>query len=94
MRELEKHLKDLNLATAKIKDIDHKVKAKLKAAVLTGDKIDKVSAKALMTKIPDTPEKTIQCLNTQKMMVEGLQFKVYCYKSNSFKALGGNQTRS
>ncbi|KAJ9053524.1 hypothetical protein DSO57_1038380 [Entomophthora muscae] len=46
-------LNDLKLAIAKIKDIDCKVKAKVKAAVLTGDKINKVSAKALMAKIPD-----------------------------------------
>ena len=78
MRELEKLLKDLNLAIAKIKDIDRKVKAKVKSAVLEGDKIDKVSAKALMSKMPDTPKKTIErLLNIQKTVVEGLQFKAY-----------------
>ncbi|KAJ9053140.1 hypothetical protein DSO57_1027237 [Entomophthora muscae] len=78
MRELEKLLKDLDLAIAKIKDIDSKVKAKVKSAVLDGDKIDKVFTKALMTKIPDTPEKTIErLLNIQKTVVEGLQFKAY-----------------
>ncbi|KAJ9066768.1 hypothetical protein DSO57_1006379 [Entomophthora muscae] len=52
IRELEKLLKDLNLAIAKIKDIDCKVKAKFKDVILTGDKINMVSAKALMAKIP------------------------------------------
>ncbi|KAJ9072719.1 hypothetical protein DSO57_1024340 [Entomophthora muscae] len=71
MRELEKLLKDLDLAIAKIKDIDRKVKAKVKYAVLTGDKIDKVSAKALISKMPDTPEKTIKrLLNIQKTVVD------------------------
>ncbi|KAJ9078747.1 hypothetical protein DSO57_1003605 [Entomophthora muscae] len=51
MKEFYKLLKDLNLAIAKIKDIECKVKAKVKATILTGDKIDKVSAKALMAKI-------------------------------------------
>ncbi|KAJ9068083.1 hypothetical protein DSO57_1032209 [Entomophthora muscae] len=78
MRELKKLLKDLDLVIAKIKDIDCKVKAKVKSAVLTGDKINKVSTKALMSKMPDTPEKTIKCLlNIQKTVVEGLQFKAY-----------------
>ncbi|KAJ9081222.1 hypothetical protein DSO57_1017066 [Entomophthora muscae] len=78
MRGLEKLLKDLDLAIAKIKDIDCKVKAKVLSTVLTGDKIDKVSAKALMTKMPDTPEKTIaRLLSIQKTVVEGLQFKAY-----------------
>ncbi|KAJ9051272.1 hypothetical protein DSO57_1006194 [Entomophthora muscae] len=78
MRELEKLLKDFDLVFAKIKDINCKVKAKVKSAVLTGDKINKVSAKALMTKMPDTPEKTIEHLiNIQKTVVEGLQFKEY-----------------
>ncbi|KAJ9069109.1 hypothetical protein DSO57_1021894 [Entomophthora muscae] len=50
MRELEKLLKDLDSAIAEIKEIDRKVKAKVKAAVLTGDKIEKVSAKALVVR--------------------------------------------
>ncbi|KAJ9063379.1 hypothetical protein DSO57_1000706 [Entomophthora muscae] len=78
MRELEKLLKDLNLAIAKIKDIDRKVKTKVKSAVLDRDKIDNVSTKALMTKMPDTPEKTIKhLLNIQKTVDKGLQFKAY-----------------
>ncbi|KAJ9051879.1 hypothetical protein DSO57_1000539 [Entomophthora muscae] len=78
MRELKKLLKDLDLAIAKIKDINCKVKAKVKSAVLTEDKINKVSAKSLMSKMPDTPEKTIKhLLNIQKTVVEGLQFKAY-----------------
>ncbi|KAJ9089079.1 hypothetical protein DSO57_1016523 [Entomophthora muscae] len=45
---------------------------------LEGDKIKKVSAKSLMTKILDTPEKTIErLLNIQKIVVEGLQFKSF-----------------
>ncbi|KAJ9049296.1 hypothetical protein DSO57_1026083 [Entomophthora muscae] len=67
MRELKKLLKDLNSAIAKIKDIDRKIKAKVKAAVLTGDKIDKVSAKALMAKMPDTPKITIERLLCRKL---------------------------
>ncbi|KAJ9076146.1 hypothetical protein DSO57_1029038 [Entomophthora muscae] len=75
MRELEKLLKDLDSAIAEIKEIDRKVKAKVKSAVLKGEKIDKVSAKALMTKVPETPEKTIECLlNIQKTVVKGIQF--------------------
>ncbi|KAJ9063148.1 hypothetical protein DSO57_1003280 [Entomophthora muscae] len=67
MRELEKLLKNLDSAIAKIKDIDRKVKEKVKVAILTGDKIDKVSAKALMANIPDTPKITIKrLLNVQK----------------------------
>ncbi|KAJ9075848.1 hypothetical protein DSO57_1031717 [Entomophthora muscae] len=78
MRKLEKLLKDLDLAITKIKDIDRKVKAKLKSAVLDGDQIDKVSAKALMSKMPDTPEKTIKrLLNIQKTVVKGLKFMAY-----------------
>ncbi|KAJ9061728.1 hypothetical protein DSO57_1017823 [Entomophthora muscae] len=70
MRELEKLLKDLNLAIAKIKEIDCKVKARVKSDVLEGDKIEKVSAKALMAKIPDTPKTTIErLLNVQKHVV-------------------------
>ncbi|KAJ9059908.1 hypothetical protein DSO57_1036617, partial [Entomophthora muscae] len=68
MRELEKLLKDLNLAIAKIKDIDCKVK----------DKIDKVSGKALMAKMPETPKTTIErLLNVQKTVIEGQQFKYF-----------------
>ncbi|KAJ9062134.1 hypothetical protein DSO57_1013827 [Entomophthora muscae] len=82
MREFEKLLKDLDSAIAEIKEIDHEVKAKVKSSVLKGDKIDKVSAKALMTKILDTTEKTIECLlNIQKTVVEGLQFG----RTNHFK---------
>ncbi|KAJ9053160.1 hypothetical protein DSO57_1039636 [Entomophthora muscae] len=78
MRELEKLLKDLDLAIAKIKDIDCKVKAKVKSAILEGKKLDRVTSKALMTKIPDTSETTIErLLNIQKQVVEGLQFKAY-----------------
>ncbi|KAJ9058926.1 hypothetical protein DSO57_1007329 [Entomophthora muscae] len=61
MRELEKLLKDLYHAIAKIKDIDHKVKEKVKSDVLKGKKANKVTVKALMAKIPDTPKKTIKC---------------------------------
>ncbi|KAJ9064748.1 hypothetical protein DSO57_1027101 [Entomophthora muscae] len=60
MIELEKSLKDLDSAIAEIKEIDRKVKARVKSAVLDGDKIEKVLDKALMAKIPDTPEKTIE----------------------------------
>ncbi|KAJ9076833.1 hypothetical protein DSO57_1022546 [Entomophthora muscae] len=83
MRELGKLLKDLDSAIAEIKEIDHKVKEKVKYAVLTGNKINKVSAKALMAKMLDTSEKSIECLlNVQKTVVEGLCFKAYNY-SNS-----------
>ena len=44
MSKLEKLLKDLDLAIAKIKEIDRKVKEKVKSAILEGDKIKKVSA--------------------------------------------------
>ncbi|KAJ9049212.1 hypothetical protein DSO57_1027060 [Entomophthora muscae] len=78
MRELKKLLKDLDSAIAEIKEIDLKVKARVKSAVLEGGKIDKVSTKALMAKILDTPEKTIEhLLNIQKTVVEGLQFKSF-----------------
>ncbi|KAJ9066694.1 hypothetical protein DSO57_1007194 [Entomophthora muscae] len=71
-RELEKLLKDFDSAIAEIKEIDRKVKARVKSAVLEGEKIDKVSAKALMTKIPDSPEKTIErLLNIQKNVARG-----------------------
>ncbi|KAJ9054974.1 hypothetical protein DSO57_1008860 [Entomophthora muscae] len=67
MRELEKLLKDLDSAVAEIKEIDHKVKAKVKAAILKGKKLDRVTSKALMTKMPVTSEKTIEhLLNIQK----------------------------
>ncbi|KAJ9054698.1 hypothetical protein DSO57_1011488 [Entomophthora muscae] len=76
MRELDKLLKGLDSAIAEIIEIDLKVKEKVKAVILTGDKIDKVFAKALMTKILDTPEKTIErLLNIQKMVFEGIQLK-------------------
>ncbi|KAJ9054814.1 hypothetical protein DSO57_1010228 [Entomophthora muscae] len=72
-RELKKPLKDLDSAIAEIKGIDCKVKEKVKSVVLTGNKINKVSAKALMVKMPDTSEKSIECLlNVQKTVVEGL----------------------
>ncbi|KAJ9057027.1 hypothetical protein DSO57_1026434 [Entomophthora muscae] len=61
MRELEKLLKDLGHAIVKLKEINYKVKAKVKSAVLTGKKINKVFAKVLMAKIPETSEKTIEC---------------------------------
>ncbi|KAJ9064886.1 hypothetical protein DSO57_1025609 [Entomophthora muscae] len=84
MRELEKLLKDINLAIAKIKDIDRKVKAKVKAAVLTGDKIKKVSTKALMAKMPDTPKTPIErLLNIQKHILKGLQFKSFALSAPS-----------
>ncbi|KAJ9079610.1 hypothetical protein DSO57_1033544 [Entomophthora muscae] len=55
------------------------------AAVLTGDKFDKASAKALMAKMPEIPEKTIVCLlNIQKTVVEGLQFKSFVLSAPSF----------
>ncbi|KAJ9062836.1 hypothetical protein DSO57_1006284 [Entomophthora muscae] len=38
MRESEKLLKDLDSAIAEIKDIDRKIKARVKSAVLEGDK--------------------------------------------------------
>ncbi|KAJ9085231.1 hypothetical protein DSO57_1016033 [Entomophthora muscae] len=78
MRELKKLLKDLDSAIAEIKQTDCNIKAKMKSSVLEGKKIDKVSATALMVKIPDTSEKTIErLLNIQKTVVDGLQFKAY-----------------
>ncbi|KAJ9081348.1 hypothetical protein DSO57_1015631 [Entomophthora muscae] len=66
MRELEKPLKVLDSVIAKIKDIDCKVKEKVKAIVLTE------STKALMAKMPDTSKTTIKhILNVQKTVVEG-----------------------
>ncbi|KAJ9088437.1 hypothetical protein DSO57_1023130 [Entomophthora muscae] len=77
MRLLEKLLKDLNSAVSEIKENDLKVKEKFKSAVLTGNKVNKVSMMALMTKMPDTSEETIKCLlNVQKTVVKGLQFKM------------------
>ncbi|KAJ9067458.1 hypothetical protein DSO57_1038881 [Entomophthora muscae] len=76
MRELEKLLKDLDSAIAEIKEIDHKVKEKVKSAILEGKKIDRVTVKALMTKMPDTSETTVErLLNIQKTVIQGLQFK-------------------
>ncbi|KAJ9089961.1 hypothetical protein DSO57_1007528 [Entomophthora muscae] len=78
MRELKKLLKDLNLAIVKIKDIDRKFRAKVKSVVLEGKKLDRVTSKALMAKMPGTSETTIKrLLNIQKHIVEGLQFKAY-----------------
>ncbi|KAJ9088013.1 hypothetical protein DSO57_1027295 [Entomophthora muscae] len=86
MRELEKLLKDLDSAIAEIKEIDCNVKARVKSAVLEGDKIDKVSTKALMAKTPETLEKTIECaLNVQKSVVEGLQVQHAILKMASQK---------
>ncbi|KAJ9059006.1 hypothetical protein DSO57_1006779, partial [Entomophthora muscae] len=68
IRELEKLLKNFNLAITKIKEINCKVKEKVKSSSLTGKKIDKVLAKALMAKMPDISEKTIEhLLNTKKL---------------------------
>ncbi|KAJ9086159.1 hypothetical protein DSO57_1006977 [Entomophthora muscae] len=48
------------------------------SSVLTDKKINKVSVKVLMAKMPDTLEKTIEnALNVQKTVVEGLQSKAY-----------------
>ncbi|KAJ9080259.1 hypothetical protein DSO57_1027019 [Entomophthora muscae] len=83
MRELEKILKDLDSEIANIKEIDYKVKPKLKSTVLEGEKIGKVSA--LIVKMPDTPKKTIgRLLNLQKKVVEGLQFKCFALSLPSF----------
>ncbi|KAJ9058554.1 hypothetical protein DSO57_1011009 [Entomophthora muscae] len=77
MRELENLLKDLDSSIAEIKEINHKVKEKIKSAVLTGNKINKVSAKTLMAKIPDSSEKIIEhLLKFQKTVVKGLQLKM------------------
>ncbi|KAJ9062514.1 hypothetical protein DSO57_1009861 [Entomophthora muscae] len=85
MRELEKLLKDLDSVIAKIKDIDYKVKVKVKATVVIGDKIEKVSTKALMVKMPETPKTTIKhILNVQKTMVESLKFKTFALSVPSF----------
>ncbi|KAJ9074644.1 hypothetical protein DSO57_1004105 [Entomophthora muscae] len=63
---------------------ESKVKEKMKPAVLTGKKVDKVSAKALMVKMPETSEKIIKCLfNVQKTVVEGLQFKSFALSALS-----------
>ncbi|KAJ9081114.1 hypothetical protein DSO57_1018136 [Entomophthora muscae] len=84
MRELDKLLKDLDSAVAEIKEIDHKVKAKVKAATLEDKKLDRVTYKALITNMPDTSEKTIECLhNIQKTVVKGLQFKSFALSAPS-----------
>ncbi|KAJ9063893.1 hypothetical protein DSO57_1036232 [Entomophthora muscae] len=50
----------------------------MKPAVLTGNKINKVSAKVLMIKMLDMFKKTIDhLLNFQKTAVERLKFKVF-----------------
>ncbi|KAJ9076920.1 hypothetical protein DSO57_1021774 [Entomophthora muscae] len=56
----------------------------MKPAVLTGNKINKVSAKVLMVKMLDMFKKTIDhLLNFQKTAVEGLKFKVFTLSAPS-----------
>ncbi|KAJ9082342.1 hypothetical protein DSO57_1005484 [Entomophthora muscae] len=82
-RELKKLLKDPNLAS-KNKRHCPQGQGKSQGHCTYWRKIDKVSAKALMAKMPDTPKITIKRLiNVQKTVVEGLQFKSFALSAPS-----------
>ncbi|KAJ9065571.1 hypothetical protein DSO57_1018154 [Entomophthora muscae] len=76
MSELEAVIKELDTVVTKIKEVNQKVKDILKEVVLEGDKLNKLTAKAVKSKIPNTTEKlTTRIFNVQKYVLVNLQFK-------------------
>ncbi|KAJ9050389.1 hypothetical protein DSO57_1014829 [Entomophthora muscae] len=76
MAELETIIKELDTVVAKIKEVNQKVKDMLKKVVLEGNKLDKLTVKAMKKKIPNTTDKlATRLLNVQKDALINPQFK-------------------
>ena len=76
MAELEAFIKELDAAVAKLMKVNKKMKDKLKEVVLEGEKLNKLTVKALKNKIPNTTDKlAARLLNIQKDVLADLQFK-------------------
>ncbi|KAJ9052090.1 hypothetical protein DSO57_1037645 [Entomophthora muscae] len=76
MEELETMIKELDMVVTKIKEVNQKMKDMLKEVVLEGNKLDKLTMKAVKKKIPNTTNKlATSLLNVQKDVLANLQFK-------------------